>query len=318
MVHSNARMKTLNRARRLYPFQVLDIEPRSTIDLSTCVTLPPGYHFANPSLVRFQDRYIACVRGVNYVYKSPRSLAVDFTVGHDYHTLNRLVVLDDQFRPQRQLDALNAQLENVEDVRLFVHAGRLYGVGTQPLGKGIGACRMSLLSFDAELNQVEKRPLESPYGGPREKNWCPFSLGSELGFLYACNPDVFVRLPAGESKPVALAGRRLPPPERLSFYDCGSTPAQMLDDQYLFVTHRRSVQLPSLRRVYTSRLYVFSPDLQRVRRSPYFRMGAPTIEFVSGLHLSRDEVLLAYGVRERQALISRFDRAAFFAQLPLR
>jgi hypothetical protein len=26
---------------------------------------------------------------------------------------------------------------------------------------------------------------------------------------------------------------------------------------------------------------------------------------------------LAYGVRERQALISRFDRTEFFAQLPL-
>ena len=311
-------MQTLNRARRLYPFHVRDLEPASIVDLGACVTLPAGYHCANPSLVRYQDGYVGCVRGVNYVYRSPRSLAVDFVVGNTYHTLNRLVLLDDQLRPRRQLDALNAQLENLEDVRLFVHAGRLHGVATQPLGNGIGACRMCLLSFDAELRQVELRPIASPYGGSREKNWCPFSLGNELGFLYACSPEVFGRLPAGESKPVPLAGRRLPAKDSLRFYDCGSTPGQMLDGQYLFVTHRRSVRLPSLQRVYTSRLYLFSPDLQRVRKGPYFRMGAPTIEFVTGMCIGQDEVLLAYGVAERQALIARFERSAFFAQLPLR
>jgi hypothetical protein len=152
----------------------------------------------------------------------------------------------------------------------------------------------------------------------REKNWCPFSIGDELGFLYACEPEVFVRLPAGASKPVALDGRPLPAAQQLRFLDCGSTPAQLLEGQYMFIAHRRSVQVPSLRRVYTSRLYAVSPDLQRVRRSAYFRMGSPTIEFVSGMHLSTNEVLLSYGVCNRQALIARFDRAAFLAQLPLR
>lgn len=310
-------MKTLKRARRLLPLRVLDITPRSTFDLGACVTLPAGYHCANPSLVRYRDGYVACVRGVNYVYESPRSLAVTFSVGTDYHTLNRLVLLDDQFRLVRPLDALSAQLENVEDVRLFVHGGQLHGVGTQPLGQGAGACRMCLLSFDDSLEHVELRPLESPFGGKREKNWCPFSLGGELGFLYACDPEVFVRLPAGQSKPVAVDGRQLPAAQALRFYDCGSTPGQDLDGQHLFVTHRRSVRLPSGYRVYTSRLYVVSSDLTSVKRSPYFRMGSPTIEFVTGIHLSQDEVLLAYGVRERQALVSRFDRAEFFAQLPL-
>ena len=156
-------MKTLTRARRLYPFQVRDIKPTSTIDLGACISLPSGYHCANPSVVRYQEGYVACVRGVNYVYKSPRSLAVDFSVGSDYHTLNRLVVLDDQFRPLRQLEALNVQLENVEDVRLFVHGGQLLGVGTQPVGKGIGACRMCLLSFDASMTL---RPTPSPSRTP--------------------------------------------------------------------------------------------------------------------------------------------------------
>jgi hypothetical protein len=311
-------MNTLTRARRVFPFRVLNIKPSNIVDLGATVSLPSGYHYANPSLVRYGDGYIACVRCVNYVYRSPRSLAVDFTAGSNYHTLNRLVLLDKHFRPERQFDTLNAQLDNVEDVRLFMHAGQLRGIGTQPTAEGAGACRMCLLSFDADLNGVQLQPLESPYDGMREKNWCPFSIGDELGFLYACEPEVFVRLPASASRPVAFDGQQLPAAEKLRFLDCGSAPAQLLDGQYIFIVHRRSVQVPSLRRVYTSRLYAVSPDLQRVRRSAYFRMGLPTIEFVSGMQLSTNEVLLTYGVCDRQALIARFDRTEFLGQLPLR
>jgi len=67
--------------------------------------------------------------------------------------------------------------------------------------------------------------------------------------------------------------------------------------------------------VYTSQLCLVSPDLERVRRSPYFSIGDPTIQFVSGIDLTHDEVLLAYGEMDNRALVSRFDRAAFFSQL---
>ena len=308
-------MKTLKRARRLYPFRALSITPTSTIDLSAAVSLPAGYHPANPALVRYRDGYFACIRGVNYVYRSPRKMSPIFTAGRGYHTVNRFVLFDEHFRVERQLEALDTKLENVEDIRLFVHAGRVYGIGTQPLEHGPGACRMCLVTFDEDLNAADIVPLDSPYGLTREKNWCPFSVGDELGFLYACNPDVFVRLPAGQHKPVAPNGHRLLEPNRLHFYDCGSTPAQPLDGEHLFVTHRRSVRLPSLRRVYSSQLCLVSPDLQHVRRSQYFSIGRPTIQFVSGLQLTPDEVLIAYGEMDNRALLSRFDRAGFFAQL---
>lgn len=308
-------MKTLKHAKRLYPFIARSIIPASTTDLSKSVSLPPGYHPANPALVRYHDGYFGCIRGVNYVYPSARRMKPHFTAGRSYHTLNRFVLFDERFHVQRQLPQLNAQLENVEDIRLFSHAGRVYGVGTQPLDKQQGACRMCLLKFDDELTEAELSPLDSPYGLHREKNWCPFSVGDELGFLYACKPDVFVRLPPGQQKPVAPEGRPLLAPERLHFFDCGSTPAQPVQEGHLFVTHRRSVQLPSLRRVYSSQLCFVSPDLDQVRRSPYFSIGDPTIQFVSGIHLTRSEVLLAYGEMDNRALVSRFDRAAFFAEL---
>lgn len=308
-------MKTLKRARRLFPITARSITPTSTVDLSASVRLPGGYHPANPALVRYHDGYFACIRGVNYVYPSARRMTPTFTAGRNYHTLNRFVLFDDRFRLQRPLAALDLELENVEDIRLFAHAGRVYGVGTQPLERGRGACRMCLLQFADDLSGAQLHPLDSPYGLRREKNWCPFSVGDELGFLYACNPDVFVRLPPGQKKPVAPEGARLVHPDRLHFFDCGSTPAQALDGQHLFVTHRRSVQLPSLKRVYTSQLCLVSPDLRRVRRSSYFSIGDPTIQFVSGMDLTRREVLLAYGEMDRRALLSRFDRAEFFSQL---
>ena len=308
-------MKTLERARRLYPFRALSITPKSTLDLSTAVSLPPGYQPANPALVRYRAGYFACIRGVNYVYSSPRKLVPTFTAGDDYHTINRFVLFDAELRVQRQLTALNTQLDNVEDIRLFAHAGRIYGIGTQPHDAGPGACNMCLLEFADSLESAEITPLDSPYGLRREKNWCPFSVGQELGFLYACNPDVFLRLPEGTRKPVAPPGRRMLARKRLHFLDCGSTPAQPLNGEHLFITHRRSVQLPSLKRVYSSRLCLVSSDLRRVRHSPYFSINAPTIQFVSGIDLTPSEVLLAYGEMDNRALLSRFDRSEFFSRL---
>jgi hypothetical protein len=308
-------MKTLERARRLYPFRALSIAPKSTVDLSTTVSLPPGYQPANPALVRYRDGYFACIRGVNYVYASSRKLVPTFTTGDSYHTINRFVLFDAELRVQRQLTALNMQLDNVEDIRLFAHAGRIYGIGTQPHEAGPGACSMCLLDFDDSLESAELTPLDSPYDLRREKNWCPFSVGAELGFLYACNPDVFLRLPQGARKPVAPTGRRLLSRKRLHFLDCGSTPAQPLDGEHLFITHRRSVQLPSLKRIYSSRLCLVSSDLQRVRHSPYFSINTPTIQFVSGIDLTPSEVLLAYGEMDNRALLSRFDRREFFSRL---
>jgi hypothetical protein len=310
-------MAILERAQRLFPLTSKRIVPDSTLELGPTVGLPSGYHPTNPALVRYEDGYFVCVRGVNYVYESPRSLVPTFTAGRGYHSLNRFILLDKDFKVRRQITELDGYLDNVEDIRLFEHAGRVHGIGTKPLDSDGSASRMCLIAFDQGLSDATLTSIESPFGFRREKNWCPFSNGSEIGFLYSCSPAVLVRLPPGQQKPSpANPLKSLPDTTQLRFLDCGSTPAQRTEHGFLFVTHRRSVQLPSFRRVYSSRLCLVSEDLQQVRQSAYFSIGEPTIQFISGLALTDSEVLLSYGVMDNRAFLSRFDRKKFFAALP--
>jgi hypothetical protein len=308
-------MAILDRASRLFPLTSKRFVPDTTLELGAAVTLPSGYHPTNPALVRYEDGYFVCVRGVNYVYESPRSLIPTFTAGRGYHSLNRFILLDKNFKVRRQITELDGYLDNVEDIRLFEHAGRIHGIGTKPLDSDGSASRMCLITFDQSLSDATLTSIESPFGFRREKNWCPFSYGNELGFLYSCAPPVLVKLAPGQQKPVAAAAP-LPSTSQLRFLDCGSTPAQRTDAGYLFVTHRRSVQIPSFRRVYSSRFCLVSNDLRHVQQSAYFSIGQPTIQFISGLVLTDSEVLLAYGVMDNRALLSRFSRAKLMSALP--
>jgi hypothetical protein len=313
-------MSLVEQARRFLPLSAKSLEARQQVDLGKAVSLPAGYHATNPALVRYAGGYFVCVRGVNYVYESRRKLVPTFTAGRGYHSLNRFLLLDESLNVQARLTELDGYFDNVEDLRLFTHAGKIYGIGTRPMDASHGdACGMCLVAFDDKLSDATLTSIESPYGFTREKNWCPFSHAGELHFLYACAPLVIAKLAAGQTKPslVPFAGK-IANATQLRFLDCGSTPAQRTSQGYLFVTHRRSVRLPSFERVYSSRLYQLDTNLSEARCSRYFTFGERTIQFISGCHLGENDVLFAYGEMDRRALLARFDREAFMRALPLK
>jgi len=301
----------LHKARRLWPLWTKTLTPRWTLDLGALVDLPSGYWPANPSLTRVDGGYLASVRGLNYVYADPRRLVPTFTAGSDYHSVVRLLLLDDRLRPVRPLAALSDQLSGLEDLRLFQHQDRTFAVASAPRD---GGCHMCLVELDLAHERATVTPLASPFGLRKEKNWCPYSDGEHIRFLYASAPRIVLRYVPGDTRLPLEADAARPPH---TFLDSGSTPGQPLAGATVFVAHRRRVRMPQRDYVYASRLVALVPRDARVRRSPYFSLGPPTLQFISGLTLHDDDVVLAYGVRDREAWLAGLDRTRFFAALPL-
>lgn len=310
-------MKAARKWRRFLPLHTPEVSPLAQIDIGRLVETPPGWFPTNPSLLEHGDGFLATVRCVNYYFEDPRSLRVVLPEGQSFMSVNRFLLLDRDLRPVKSLDRLNARFRdiNIEDIRLFRHDGRVMGMGTMP---GATGAQMVLLDFDERLKDVRIVVLQSPFDSPVEKNWCPLSVGGDLYCVYAFNPMVLfsIDLASGALSPVTDDSRRLRARD-LRFWDSGSTPAVKLDNRLLLAAHRRRVGLPGRRYAYANRMYTLSRDMAEPRASRYFSIGPPAIQFVSGMVVRGGELLIAYGLRDRQAIVARFDRARFFDQIGL-
>lgn len=307
-------MSLAKKVQRFLPLGFRRLEPTTRTDLAGCVTMPGGYHPANPSFVDLPAGRLLCVRGVNYRLADARSLRPVFTSGERYHSVARFVLIDATGGAQ-PLPGLDAAFDDAEDVRLFEHGGAPWCVFSQPTGGG--GCRMALARLDLAGERAELTPLASPFGFAQEKNWSPFSRGGAIHLVYCFAPLVILRV-----DPATLVADFLRPamaeidPARFTFLLGGSGAG--IDDRgdRLFVVHRRSVRLPGMNKIYVHRCARLAAALDAVRFGPYFTIGAPDIQFVAGFGTRDGGHELSFGVRDNRALLARFDARAFAPVVP--
>jgi hypothetical protein len=312
-MNRNSMSAIKSKARRFWPLTSRVLRPLAITDIGGLVELPQGFWPTNPGLVRHGEGYLSCVRGVNYIYKSRRSLRMEFTAGEHHRTVNRFVRLDVHLRPVASYDALDRHFDDYEDIRLFLHQGRTYGVANVAAADGN---RMVLIKFAEDLRDAEIEPLASPFALRREKNWCPFSDGRDIFFVHSFEPgSVFKYVPGQARLAWVPNGHGHEPAPPASFLECGSTPGVAYANHQLFVTHRRSFRIHHLDYVYSSRLCTLSSDLCELGRGTYFSMGPHGIQFVSGLVVSAERALVAYGVNDRRALVATFELGALLDEL---
>lgn len=305
-------MKKLEKLRRFLPFSVKQIWPIRQLNIGTLIDVPPGFYATNPSIVALDQQYVCVVRCVNYFYPSKKSLKVEFSVGNTHRTINRFVLLNKDLQLVKELEHLNSYFldVNVEDIRLFKHEGDLLGFATLPHGEH--GNQMAFIRFDARLDRAEISSIASPYNQKIEKNWSPFSHNKEICFVYSFDPIKTFRLNIAEGRcdELDLTSKpdlRLP----LNYWDCGSTPGECINGEYLFLTHRRKVTLPSFNYSYANRLYSISNKTRKVASGRYFSIGHESIQFISGWHFSDDQLLVAYGRNDQKALIATFELRKF-------
>lgn len=297
--------------RRLLPLRSGSIAPDATIDLGQYVSFPGGYRPHNPSIARYGDNLLVCVRGVAYeahekygFYRNPDGLP----------SLNRLFLMDNDMRFVGRPALLEERLDGLEDLKLFSALGRIWAIGGRPIGDptNFSGCAITLVEFDPDLADCQLVQVQSPLGFRFEKNWAPFVADGALHFIYSCQPLVVLRYNQ-ESRTVSFVGSERPDRSALAFLEGGSSGGFTTASGTVFLTHRRVVRLPSMRRVYLCRVRCLSRDFTRFSGGMFFSIRQPSthIQFANGMLLEEDKVLITYGETDSAARLACFSTERF-------
>lgn len=303
-------MSITRKIRRFAPLRFDVARPIAEFDLSRKVTLPPEYYPTNPSFVDTDFGRLVCVRGVNYRMRYDFKFTPTFTIGDNYHSINRFALLDGRGEVIRVLRDLDAAFEDAIDVCLFSFDGALWGACCRPISGTVG---MSLMKLDTDLRGAKAIPLASPYGSSREKNWVPIVHKGMLHFVYSLKPLVVLRCETSSGR-LDFVDPHYAQYSRSSFTFLlsGSASGVRLGNRQLLIIHRRTVRLPRLRRIYVHRCVTLNPSLTKLQFGRYFVIGrAEPGQFVAGMDVDDDVVRLSYGRMDRSAHLAEFDRRTF-------
>ena len=283
---------------RLYPLPLVD----------------PDLTSFNPSIAAHDGTLYFCVRHANLLSTGNerygfvfalKDRARDFVNETSFGILRLAAAAEG--KPVCQL--FPDRLADFEDVRIFRHGGRWFGLacradrdtsGNFPV---IRSVQIYLLAFDDRFRLNMATPLPSPVQAQREKNWVPLSSDRELRLVYRPAPlTVFALDPERRQMSLAHAG-----PEAPSNWSGGSQFVPFGDGTQLGVIHRRSVLSGDF--VYEHAFMRVAPDFSSEISTP-FRLLTIGVEFCSGLVTEGDDVLLSFGSHnDSRAFVARLSRA---------
>ena len=278
------------------------------------IPVAEGWSRFNPSIAADpdEDGFQLVVRSSNY----SMSRQLRYTI-HDgggvIRTTNFLVSLapDLSVRGIQPVDDAEFRIEpppfpvsGFEDCRLFRHRGSWWVSATVRDRDASGVCRVAVLRLDG-ATAVELHLL-SDGASRHEKNWMPApdADGNILRFVYSPYPTVVTRFDDASGavvpeviQPAPLVARRF----------SGGSQAIPLDGGRLCLVHE-AANFDDGGRVYTHRWVWFDAGWRLARLSSPFLLQQRGVEFAAGLARRGDDLVLSYGV---------WDRDAFLATVPI-
>ncbi len=266
------------------------------------------------------------VRSANFRLDPPASYVVADGSGI-VRTAYHLLELDDAFEPisaprlLRDLTPDDGMLDPLvrdnEDLRPFRIGNRLYATGQTWRRAPGGERNVRTALFDLDVDAADGPVLGNPRWlsrgaeGIDEKNWMPVVRNGDLAFVYRCAPTVVVgcdpasgalHLRAAHDAPLLAEGFR------------GGSALLPAGDGFLALVHEVAFWDGGAR-TYVHRLVRFDGDLRITALTHPFRFHAENIEFAIGLARRGGDLLISYGVMDREAWIASVPEAELAALL---
>ncbi len=259
---------------------------------------PDGQYPMNPTICIHNNELWCVVRAVNYTIKG-RSYTVNDPnrIVRTQNYIGRLLSDGEFIQPRLMLDLDPATrqisgIEGYEDVRL---------ISIEKDGKNLLSGSATVCDRDASRRQIARLEL-SEEGDVRravvqrtnqlhEKNWMPLPVNGEITWIYSLDPVAILPGPCHRS-PFALDHLR-------------GGAAVALGDGYLCVTHE--VVESDEGRIYLHRFVSMDQEFKVTAVSKTWIFEHYGIEFCAGIACVNGEVLLSYGIDDREAKIARVD-----------
>ena len=258
---------------------------------------PDGYRPMNPSICRHEGELWCVVRAVNYSM-SGRQYSIDDPDGivRTENYLGRLLLSGElvEAKRMRDLDPSPRQASKIvgyEDIRLV----SLEGPDGPTLAGSCTVCdrdaarrMIARLDLDREGNVTFAHVQKSRQ--THEKNWMPVVVGRSIRFIYSLDPTIVTPEDARGTCPLALDHAR-------------GGAAIAFDGGYLCVVHETIEAVET--RIYLHRFARLDAEFNVTAVSPCWIFQGYGIEFCAGIALDGDDIVLSYGVADREAWIAR-------------
>jgi hypothetical protein len=289
---------------------------RSQVIASPEVSYRAG--ICNAGLLKTATGYLAVAKNNTYCFCHERGIASDFGPG-DKPPRSRLLLieLDETFRVMRVArlalemhgQVYDDSVNLLEDARLIAFGGEIWcSVNLVPNANHWEAVPV-LGRLDVQRARIVADVISGQDSRPPQKNWIPFGYGNALYVEYSINPHVVWRV-----DPQSLAVREQHVTRFVSgyfgsrgpFYR-GSAPLVPFDGACLGAAH--SMVLVDGKRDYRTHFFVTEP-------APPFRIrwfGRPVklleparIQYVSGIVVNGEDVIVSYGLDDCDNVFARF------------
>lgn len=257
---------------------------------------PDGRLPMNPSICMHKNELICVVRAVNY------SMHGRHYIVHDPNRIVRTtnyigkLGLDGSFTGHSVIQDLDptprhrSAIVGYEDIRLVSVKGVLSGSATVCDRDPEGRRMIAKLDLDAKRNV--KRAHVQKTNQLHEKNWMPLSNNGEFAWIYSLDPTAILPGPLHKS------------PLRLEHLRGGA--AIPFKDGYLCVTHEVIDDIPETR-VYLHRFVKLDSTFKVQSVSESWIFSHYGIEFCAGLVQHKGQLLLSYGVADREAWLMKIN-----------
>ncbi len=282
-----------------------------TTQLTTSDSLLPIF---NPSIIKIDVGFLCLAREstlVNY----HESLYTYESAEHK--TINHVFILDNQLRLMRSTKLDDSLVRysgspaeaGIEDCRLFVHNGDVWGVGAATKKVG-GHFYVRQIIFRLSNNKIVEFYYGPQINGRIEKNWVPIENEYVISLLYSVNSNSLIKLEDGCFTVPALDFSR-------DFNLRGGSPLVRFGDYYLGIAHSPPQEFPEIKIYYVHYFVVFDSSFRHGETSEPFFLRRKGIEFVCGLHVDEEWVYISYGVADRAAEIMKIPMATIKKYLVL-
>jgi len=193
-----------------------------------------------------------------------------------------------------------AYTHGYEDLRLFVHRGRLAACATvcdRVAGDPRPKFAVLELSDEGDVVDAVVQPSDR-----EEKNWMPFVAFDDLRFVYMTDPTIVLTY-NDETRLVEPSALHVP---KLGGTLRGSSQLERRRDGWLAVVHQ--VHGAGAKWIYLHRFVFFDAELRIKKMSAPFYFTKQGIEFCAGLaRVDPQRWILSFGIDDRQAAVALVD-----------
>jgi FkbM family methyltransferase len=277
----------------------------------------------NPSVFVDGNKVLVNLRSVNYFLYHAEKRKFPNRYGHLCHmqpettkilgTKNYLTELNENYEIKsiNKVDTSRCDIDpkwlfhGLEDARVVRWNKKLYLCGVRRDTTDNGEGRMELSQVVGTL-EISRHRIPSPNDQYCEKNWMPI-LDKPFHFLRWANP---VQVVNSDGVIVHEGKEKLDLPRELR----GGSHVISIGDYYICATHEVEFCPDEQGRkdgIYTHRFIVYDRDWNFVSYTPTFNLMSAKIEFITGMAVHGDDVLISFGFQDNASYLLRLNQKSF-------